>query len=467
MKKSEERTYRTIDCPQKRFLSEGDIQILNIMQSEYDELYLTTGKVIKFAHEAYENIRVQASSFTTDKEYAPLGVCYLKQTVDRNKLKELLYNQKEGTCYLFGKVPTAIDLQSLSKGKTGILRSRERLAAVQMAHANYQSYWGKRNSTSSTKMLGGIANMASFGESGITFPLIPIAASGYCNVINTPSVIFHPEEHTLGIKIDPELFGKSEIIIHLEKKSSECTPIQMRITGIKQGDPVVHYTYWAPSKETRKDSVRIMGCDLGSSNLLSLVDNTGEVPLVVKGKSLKNLISYKKYVLRSWEDGSKKSGKLNKLENKIENELNQIVAAVVKVAKERDIDTFVVGRNKGWKANKKSDGTRNPIAHGIFKAIPHYRILNKLQWKLELEGIKYIEHEESYTSKVDHLAGEPMKAGSYSGKRVKRGLFLSSTGMAINADINGAIGIARKVFGDSFVQQLSRSSLGRTTSLRY
>jgi putative transposase len=59
--------------------------------------------------------------------------------------------------------------------------------------------------------------------------------------------------------------------------------------------------------------------------------------------------------------------------------------------------------------------------------------------------------EESYTSKCDALALETIqKQESYLGKRVKRGLFKSSVGKIINADINGAINIARKVIGDSF-----------------
>lgn len=43
---------------------------------------------------------------------------------------------------------------------------------------------------------------------------------------------------------------------------------------------------------------------------------------------------------------------------------------------------------------------------------------------------------------------------NYLGKRKHRGLFQSSTKKLINADINGAIGIARKVFGDSVVKQI-------------
>jgi transposase len=45
----------------------------------------------------------------------------------------------------------------------------------------------------------------------------------------------------------------------------------------------------------------------------------------------------------------------------------------------------------------------------------------------------------------------------YLGKRKKRGFFQSSFGMIINADINGAIGIVRKVVGDSFVQTITDS----------
>lgn len=42
----------------------------------------------------------------------------------------------------------------------------------------------------------------------------------------------------------------------------------------------------------------------------------------------------------------------------------------------------------------------------------------------------------------------------YLGKRKKRGLFQSSIGKLLNADINGAIGIGRKVFGDFYVSKI-------------
>lgn len=65
-------------------------------------------------------------------------------------------------------------------------------------------------------------------------------------------------------------------------------------------------------------------------------------------------------------------------------------------------------------------------------------------------------NEESYTSKCDSLAFEQIgKHESYLGKRIKRGLFQSSTGKLINADVNGALNILRKVVGDSdYINQI-------------
>ncbi len=76
--------------------------------------------------------------------------------------------------------------------------------------------------------------------------------------------------------------------------------------------------------------------------------------------------------------------------------------------------------------------------------------------------------EESYTSKTDNLVLEPLKKhGSNQilikkpslGKRVQRGLFQSSNGMLINADCNGAIGIARKVVGDLALKSITDKSI--------
>ena len=80
-----------------------------------------------------------------------------------------------------------------------------------------------------------------------------------------------------------------------------------------------------------------------------------------------------------------------------------------------------------------------------FYQIPFKRLLDKLKLKMKEYGIEVITVEESYTSKCDALAFEPIQRhNKYKGQRKKRGLFVSSANKLINADLNGAINIMRK-----------------------
>ena len=101
-----------------------------------------------------------------------------------------------------------------------------------------------------------------------------------------------------------------------------------------------------------------------------------------------------------------------------------------------------------------------------FVSIPFEKLISQIQYKSEEVGIKVIVTEESYTSKIDHYAGEDMcHHDTYSGKRIKRGLFRSSTGKILNADLNGAIGILRKVVGESISQVVNRGVVETPTRL--
>lgn len=107
---------------------------------------------------------------------------------------------------------------------------------------------------------------------------------------------------------------------------------------------------------------------------------------------------------------------------------------------------LVVGYNKGWKTGVNMGKKNNQK----FTQIPFARLVSYLEYKCELAGIEIVIHEESYTSKCDSLAFEKIgKHENYLGKRKNRGLFQSSVGKLINADVNGALNIMRKVVGDS------------------
>ena len=71
-----------------------------------------------------------------------------------------------------------------------------------------------------------------------------------------------------------------------------------------------------------------------------------------------------------------------------------------------------------------------------------------LTYKCKLEGIDVLMQEESYTSKCSFLDDEDVKKHeNYKGKRIKRGLFKSSNGKFINADLNGSLNILKKAVG--------------------
>ena len=85
-----------------------------------------------------------------------------------------------------------------------------------------------------------------------------------------------------------------------------------------------------------------------------------------------------------------------------------------------------------------------------------------------LNGISFKAREEAYTSKCDHLAGEAMcHHDEYMGKRYPRGLFKSSTGIVLNADVNGALGIMLKEGkGKSLITQLNSGVVNTPRRIR-
>ena len=118
---------------------------------------------------------------------------------------------------------------------------------------------------------------------------------------------------------------------------------------------------------------------------------------------------------------------------------------------------LIFGHNKG----QKQDINLGKKTNQNFVSIPFYKLISMLKYKCELNGIEFLENEESYTSKTSFLDLEPIqKLDSYVGKRVKRGLFKTKNGKLINADVNGSLNIGRKslsklnLYNDNLHQQL-------------
>jgi len=102
-----------------------------------------------------------------------------------------------------------------------------------------------------------------------------------------------------------------------------------------------------------------------------------------------------------------------------------------------------------------------------FVQMPLGKLKTRLEQLCELHGIRFQETEESYTSKSSYLDGDSLPVyGSKplcwkaSGKRVKRGLYRTKTGLIVNADLNGSANILRKVTSNLGIDL---SLLGRRT----
>ena len=200
---------------------------------------------------------------------------------------------------------------------------------------------------------------------------------------------------------------------------------------------------------------KVTSIDLGIDNLATLISE--DFAVLFSGKFVKSynqLFNKTLAKLNSIKDLQKIKGitkRIKKLyydrEQYIEDVFHKISRKIVDLLVDSKITKLVVGYNKGWKQNVNMGKKNNQK----FTQIPFARLVSYLEYKCELVGIEIVIHEESYTSKCDFLAFEKIgKHENYLGKRKNRGLFQSSVGKLINADVNGALNIMRKVVGDSF-----------------
>lgn len=209
-------------------------------------------------------------------------------------------------------------------------------------------------------------------------------------------------------------------------------------------------------KEQIKHEVKFsksFGIDLGINNTCAITANDERFSCIIKGGPMKStnqfynkkMKEYKKKLTR-YNGKQLSSHRIERLAfkhyNKIKYMIECISRRIINLAVDHHVGNIVIGHNKCWKQKTRMMKKSNQN----FCSIPFNLLINRIKDKAEeYEGINVAIVEESYTSKCDHLALEEVKHHeSYLGQRIKRGLFKSSVGKIINADINGAIGILRK-----------------------
>ncbi|MBR6771147.1 MAG: transposase [Lachnospiraceae bacterium] len=218
--------------------------------------------------------------------------------------------------------------------------------------------------------------------------------------------------------------------------------------------------------EPLPDNGRYMSMDIGLDNLATVVNNVGLKPMIINGKGLKSINKYYHKQVAHYREVAKRmngrdyTARMNsftgKRNRKMDDYMHKASKYLIDYALAHNIHTLVIGNNKEWKQNSSMSKNVNQS----FVGIPHMRFMKMVQYKAQNVGINVVFTEESYTSGTSFLDGEePTKANYKKSRRVKRGLFISNKGIKINADVNGAFQIMKKVFPKAFANGIEGVAL--------
>ncbi|KYC38702.1 transposase [Scytonema hofmannii PCC 7110] len=203
--------------------------------------------------------------------------------------------------------------------------------------------------------------------------------------------------------------------------------------------------------------------DIGLDNLATIVFSDPTIqPIVINGKPLKSANQlYNKQLARFrgfLPDGRGTSSRIQNIvrnrNNFVNSYLHQSTKMIVDELVKNGVLIVAIGKNEQWKTSLNI-GKRN---NQNFTQIPHAIFIEMLTYKLEKVGITVKVGEESYTSKASLIDWDIIPTfnpnnkvkHTFSGKRTQRAWYVSKDGLRIQADVNGAFNIGRKVIPNSF-----------------
>jgi IS605 OrfB family transposase len=194
-----------------------------------------------------------------------------------------------------------------------------------------------------------------------------------------------------------------------------------------------------------------MGIDLGFNNLATCaVTNTNH--LLIDGKKLKSLNQwYHKRMSHLSSTRPNQNILTNQMISLIEKRNNQMIYGINKAARliinhalTNNVGEIIIGYNKDFK-----DILLSKQYNQMAKSIPLAKLRDRVVYLAKEYEINTKIINESYTSKASYLDNDLIpeldyKKHIFSGRRTKRGLYISKIGKKINADLNAALNILRK-----------------------
>jgi putative transposase len=246
----------------------------------------------------------------------------------------------------------------------------------------------------------------------------------------------------------------------------------------KNGAFYLEISYEVEKEQHNLDIGQALSIDLGTAdNLAACVDTLGN-SFLIDARTMKamNQLWNKKVATRkegkpegywdNWLDSVTR-----KRNHQMRDGVNKSAKLIVNHCLKFGIGTLIVGWNEGFKSNSNLGKVNNQK----FVQMPLGKLKNRLKELCDLHGIRFVETEEAYTSKASFLDGDSLprygekpSGWKASGKRIKRGLYQSANGTVVNADLNGAANILRKVASKLGVDlsQLGRRCLTTVARVR-
>ena len=276
-------------------------------------------------------------------------------------------------------------------------------------------------------------------------------------------------------------YNKKEQEFMVIIRNTQCTvkdgmmrfPGKLNLDKIYVGDLDIAHVRIFPDKKKYKVEVvykiealpkrkkgNIAGIDLGLDNLATVaINKRGIRPLLINGRPLKSMNLYFNNKRDKVQSELKKcndkymSHKLETLYRKRNNRFNTYMhkasKEIIDYCLEHNVKQIIIGHNKLQKQESKLKN---------FVAISTFRLIELIKYKAEYCGIEVVETEESYTSITSYLdKEEPIKDNANKKRRIHRGLFKSNKNKIINADVNSAYQIMKKVIGNDVIKPIKNN----------
>ena len=276
-----------------------------------------------------------------------------------------------------------------------------------------------------------------------------------------------------------KLHGGRQVRIPFPERLENKTIKEVRICPIYHGRYFkIQYCYLQEEEPQDVSVDNVLAIDIGLENLAACVTNTGTA-FIMDGRKLKSINQYwnkQKAYYQGIADKQrqKKTHRLNALarkrNNRTQDYIRKVARYIINYCIEHHIGTVVCGYNGDFKRSMNL----GKITNQQFTQISFGSLRETLEGLCGRYGMRYIEQEESYTSKASCLdlddipvynPGRPY-TGAFSGKRVHRGLYQFADGRIANADVNGAANILRKSKQNFDFEELCKGLLGSPLRIR-